>query len=307
MYYAAQDLIEYLMSSTGGGAQDAEHRLLRAAAHHAYRDLCNARDWLWHVSEMPLPAADAGTNNRVFTLPDNVRNVDGITGFYDSTVAVYITPQEWRRLENRVVSSGEPIYWTVMKSPTSGDRYQLRLASPLPAPPSGRQYYLTYRRSPRPLKYMGYEAICRNNSLTASNAPGAVKRYGTPSAHPEGMTGIQPYTAEELLGVTGSLVGTPPENAKTVVSDHLDLSPTMYTALLSASEAWLARLQGKNVEGATAVYMKDLRLAMEQDVVAPVSGRRFGVSRYPEMTSQGYWGSPRSLGYYGQSAPDTGA
>jgi hypothetical protein len=307
MYYAAQDIIEYLMASTGGGAQDSEHRILRSAAHHAYRDLCNARDWMWHVAEMPLPAADTGTNGRVFTLPDNVRSVDALTGFQTSPITVYITPQEWRRLENRSTGSGGPIFWTVLRAPNSGDRFQLRLANPLPQAPAGKTYAITYRRRPRPLRYMGYESACRNGSLTATNAPGAVKRYGTATHHPEGMTGIHPYAAEELLGVSGSLLGTPPENAKTVVSDYLDVSPNMYTALLSASEAWLARLQGKNVDGAMAVYLKDLRLAMEQDVIAPISGRRSAVDRYPEMQSPDYWGSPRTLGYYNPSAPDTGA
>lgn len=49
-YYAVQDVVDHLISSTGGGAQDAEQRELRAAVHHAYRDLVNAKDWAWHVT-----------------------------------------------------------------------------------------------------------------------------------------------------------------------------------------------------------------------------------------------------------------
>jgi hypothetical protein len=47
--YTAQDVCDYLMAGTGGGAQDAEHRIIRGAVHHSYRDVCEGRDWLWHV------------------------------------------------------------------------------------------------------------------------------------------------------------------------------------------------------------------------------------------------------------------
>lgn len=307
MYYAAQDIIEYLMNSVGGGAQDSEHRLLRSAAHHAYRDLCNAKDWLWHITEAPLPAPVANSGDKAFLLPANLNNVDALVPPDPSTVTAYITPAEWRRYEAQSLGTGEPIYWTVIKSPAHADRYRLLISGTLaPVPAGGQQYYITYRRRPQPLRYMGYESICRSGTLDAASAPGAVKRYGTSSNFPEGLSGVYPYTAQEILGLAGSMVGTPPANAKTVVSDYLDVSEGMFTALLSGAEAWVARLQGKNVEGAIGVYQRDLRLAMEQDVIAPVSGRRAGVSRYPEMLSNPYAGTPRAAGYYSPSGPDTG-
>jgi hypothetical protein len=306
MYYAAQDLMEYLMNSTGGGAQDSEHRLLRAAIHHAYRDVANAKDWLWYITESALPTPEANSGNKIYTLPAAVSNVDSLVPPDPATVTSYITPSEWRRYESQNLGSGEPIYWTVMKSTSRPDCWQLMIAgTPLP-PPNGRQYYITYRRRPNPLRYMGYESVCRNNSLTSTTAPGAVKRYGTSSTYPEGLAGVYPYTAQEILGVTGSLVGTPPDGAKTVVSDLLDVSNNMYTALLSGAEMWAARMQGKNVEGAAGVFQRDLRLAMEQDVLAPIAGRRLAVNRYPEQSVAAYAGSPRALGYYNQSAQDTG-
>ena len=36
----------------------------------------------------------------------------------------------------------------------------------------------------------------------------------------------------------------------------------------------MARLLGKSIEGAMALYQRDLRLAFEQDAVAPISGQR---------------------------------
>lgn len=307
MYYAAQDVVEYLMNTTGGGAQDAEHRLLRAAVHHAYRDVYHAKDWLWHVTETTLPAAIADSGGKQFLLPADLNNVDALIPPDPSIVTAYITPSEWRRYENQAVGSGEPIYWTVSRSTAHADRWKIMVAGTFPAAPAGSNYYITYRRRPMPLRFMGYESICRNGSLNATSAPGAVKRYGTSANYPEGLSGVYPYTAQEILGLAGSMVGTAPQGAKTVVSDCLDVSENMFTALLSAAEVWAARLQGKNVEGAVAVYQRDLRMAMEQDVIAPMSGRRLGVGRYPENTVAPYAGSPRSLGYYSPSAPDSGA
>lgn len=63
MYYSVQDVVDHLISVSGGGAQDAEQRDLRSAVHHAYRDLVNARDWQWHVtqSRIMLEAAETVT------------------------------------------------------------------------------------------------------------------------------------------------------------------------------------------------------------------------------------------------------
>lgn len=62
-YYAVQDVIDHLISVSGGGTQDAEQRELRSAVHHAYRDLINAKDWAWHVtqSRIMLEAAETVT------------------------------------------------------------------------------------------------------------------------------------------------------------------------------------------------------------------------------------------------------
>lgn len=306
MYYAAQDVIEYLMNTVGGGAQDSEHRVLRAAAHHAYRDVTLAKDWLWYVEDRELPDAKPGSDGKAFVLPPDVTNIDALIPPDRVTVTSYITPAEWRRLESWPIASGTPIYWTMMRAQGYADRWELRVAGRPPQSPDGMAYYYTCRRKPAPLRYFGYESICRNGSLNATNAAGAVKRYGTSSNFPEGLSGVYPYVGQEILGQPGSLIGLAPPNVRTVVSDHLDLSENMYTAVLSASEVWLARLQGKNIDGAIQVYQRDLRMAMEQDVVAPISGRRLGVDRYPDGPAAPFAGSPRSLGYYSMSAPDQG-
>jgi hypothetical protein len=140
---------------------------------------------------------------------------------------------------------------------------------------------------------MGYEQSCRDGSVAEN---GMVRRYGTAANFPEGLSGIYPYTAEDIIGLSGSLIGTPPSGAKTVVSDRLDLSSHMFTAVLSGAEMWMARMQGKNVEGATAVFQRDMRLAMEADQITPVSGQRSFGALY----------SPRAMGYYSPTQADTG-
>jgi len=291
------------MASTGGGSQDSEHRVLRAAAHHAYRDVAFAKDWLWYVTDAALSDDSAGSGDGVktFTLPANVNNVDAVIPPDRVTVTSYITPAEWKKLESWSLSVGDPIYWTVMKDPALPDRWQLRIAGTPNGGSSGFAY--TYRRKPQPLRYMGYETICRTSGFAPS---GAVKRYGTSANYPESLFGVYPYSAQEIIGVTGSLVGTIPSGAKTVVSDYLDVSENMFTAVLSCAEVWLARLMGKNVEGAMGVYQRDLRMAMESDVVAPISGRRTGTDRYPDLQAPPFAGSARQLGYYSPSGPDTG-
>ena len=293
MYYAAQDILEYLMSSVGGGSQDAEHRLLRQAAHHAYRDVMNARDWNWHIADATLSDASVGSGDgiKTFTLPENVKNIDAlIPPVSHPVVTSFVDPVDWKRMDTLLPAINAPVYWTIMKDPAVPDRWQIRMAG---SPPAVTFKY-TYRRKPKPLQYMGVEPACRAPGFSVN---GAVRRYGTAANHPEGMAGIYPYTAEEIIGLSGSLIGTPPTGARTVVSDYIDASDSMFTAILSSCEVWVAKLMGKNIEGAMSVQARDLRLAMEADAVAPYSGRRGG---------SGPVGLARALGYYSPSGADTG-
>jgi hypothetical protein len=305
MYYAAQDLMEYLMNSVGGGVQDGEHRLLRAAASNAHREVMYARDWNWLATEAQLPTAVSGSNNKLFLLPVNVKNVDALVSVERTKAMLYVTPREWLDIEAKQLPTSNAVYWTVVPSQTQPDRWLLKVAgtpSPIDSP---NKFWITYRRKPAPLRRMGYEPSSRDGSLTSSTAAGCVKRYGTATNFPEGPSGVYPFVAEEILGVAGSLVGTPPANAKTVVSDFLDASESMYTALLASAEVWVAKMMGKNIEGALAVYNRDLRMAFEADNLTPMSGRRVGFGRYPESDAVSF-GTARALGYYGPSGPDTG-
>ncbi len=313
MYYTAHDAIDYLMQSTGGGAQDQEHRALRAAVHHSYRDVSNAKDWLWYVTESTIVTVD-GQNT--YLLPEDCSNVDALVSPDNTTITSYISPAEWMKLEQSSLTLGEPVYWTVLKSqdPKTFDRWEIRIAGQAKA---GTTLRYTYRRRPKPLTLMGYETQCRTGYATVAgtavtgkntNFPlrcaGAIFRIGTPGNYPEPLSGMYPYaeqskiesrTEGDALTLELPLAGVYTD-CRYVISDHLDVSPNMFTAVLTGSELWLARLMGKNVDGAATMYQRDIKLAMEQDVIAPMSGRRAPYNANPDTPSAPYAGSGYSMG-----------
>ena len=83
---------------------------------------------------------------------------------------------------------------------------------------------------------------------------------------------------------------------KYAISDLLECSPQMYTAILSASEMWYARLAGRPAVEVVQLFNRDLRLAMENDVVSPLSGR-------PRMIE---YPTARSMGWKSDQLPDQG-
>ena len=311
---AAQDAMEYLMQTSGGGAQDSEYRVLRASLHHAYRDVCGAKDWLWHVDEGTITTV-AGDNT--YTLPQNCKNVDAISLPDQTTTTSYVTPAEWVRLEQNDLTLGFPVYWTVTRSTEADfyDRWVLKIAGRLPA---GTVLRYTYRRTPQPLSLMGYESYCRTGNIvvagktvtgTNTNFPlrceGAIFRVGTPANVPESLAGFYPYIAQSKVAKRVSPTELTLEDdiglfplSKYTVSCHLDMSNQMYSALLSGTEVYLARLMGKNIDGALGLYQRDLKMAMENDVLAPISGRRAPYDRQPDLAGPAFAGT-----YQG---PDTG-
>lgn len=295
----AADAIEYLLSTTGGGAQDQEHRALRQALFHAYRDLVSVREWRWYhaVDSITL---QAGTPITKYTLPWGCQSVDSIWLAEPAMAAQYVTPVEWERIVRSELTAFASLIWTVLPSETQLDRYDCQILN-------GHQYAqactLTYRRRPRDLRCTGWERDNRTGTLhwngttatgTGTNwsnqVLGCVLRVsGDDKKAPESLAGMTPYRDEGLISQVvsstelhtwtpvGSVAYT---NTRFVVTDYLDISPGMYTALLSGAEMWLARLMGKNVEGPAGVYGRDLRMAFESDAVAPLSGRRDATGGY---------------------------
>ena len=289
--------------------QDSEHRALRAAAANGYRDVINQVDWNYHDSTIVIPGEEFLKNGQdqpfEVLLPADCKNVDMMVAPDRTTPCCYCTLQEYNRLLSYDTGPGSTIFWTVTKDSKYPDRNKLMLGGRQPPIYTDGEYLLTYRRKPTDLRYFGYEKACRDADTIPA---GCVIRWGSPTQYPEGPYGIHPFVAEAISGRPETLQGTPPPGGRTVFSDYLDISPTMYSAMLSACEVWYARLAGRNVEGALTVHMRDMKLAMEQDGMNPMSGRRTYTYRYPEGMEMPYasTGIARSIGYYSAEQGDTG-
>lgn len=379
MIHTAQDVVDYLLSATGGGAQDGEHRAIRQAVVHGVREVMDARNWLWHTktgyfttqqisttatiqnnsSQIVVASATGIVVGRMleisptyFTHPVRVTNINGTTITLDSpakadgtlvpvlvqtyydlpsdlkdidalvtdtvgTLHCYITPQEWQRLEVNTRGSGEPFYYTIMRSDVNPDRYQVRFVG---VPTNATVMHYTYRYQPKMVKYMGFESICRTGDVTTSvpqgytvslavfsqairdDMVGSILRIGTPTDSPEPIGGLRPFAIEAEIGqitqqgTFATLKSLVPNvfGAKYAISDLIDCSPQMYTAVLSACEMWYARLAGRPGKDVVALFNRDLRLAMERDVVSPLSGQPSPIG-YP---------TPRTMGYYSAQLTD---
>lgn len=381
MIVTAHDLVDHLLTSTGGGAQDGEHRAVRQAVIHGVREVMQIRHWLWHVKtgqfttqqlsttatavtqgSPTITVADpAGmvpgrlldiapgyfdyatrivsisgndvTLNHVakrtrtteqvavlvqtyYDLPADVKDIDALVTDANGTLHTYITPQEWQRLEVNTRGSGEPYYYTIMRSDVYPDRFQVRFVG---VPTNGTVVHYTYRYTPKPIKYMGYEQPARSGTVTptagtpmtvagsgtafAEDMVGSMIRVGTATATPEPLGSLRPFVAEaRIADVTNTstlaIDGTLPTTAgvKYCITDIIDCSPQMHTAILSAVEMWYARLAGRPAVEVVALFNRDLRIAMENDVISPLSGR-------PRMMQ---WPTYRSMGWKSAQLPDQG-
>jgi hypothetical protein len=454
----AQDVVDYLLTATGGGAQDGEHRAVRSAVIHACREVHQTRDWLWYtrsesfrtvqtsttayiapgiqyitvasqeglvvgrivapsnislysttsrvaallannvvqvnqsaVSTVPcitkaanttsgsaviqcanntdfdkievnaiVSVGSGGTDTSLFAqplrviaknsgastitlsgnatatttgtyfnfglpytllaqtfydLPANVKDIDALMTETVGTMHFYVSPQEWQQLQVNTRGAGEPYYYTIMRSDTSSDRYQIRFVG---VPTDGTIVFYTYRYLPDAIRLMGYEPSCRQGTATVSansttvtltgttlpvDLSNSVIRFGTALTDADPLGALSPFVYERRIvsrtGDTTLTVDSPlpaMTNVKYAISSIIDASPTMYTAILSATEMWYARLAGKDAGSATALFNRDMRLAMENDVVSPLNGRMY-MRHYP---------TPRTMGYHSPIMPDRG-
>ena len=382
MIFTAQDVVDHLLTATGGGAQDGEHRAVRQAVVHGTREVFQARQWLWHtrtgsftttqvattataitVNSATITVASATgivpgrilsidpgyftatvrvvsvqgntvTLNRpasaslvapntaavlaqtYYDLPANVKDIDALCTETVGTLHCYVSPTEWQRLEVNTRGAGEPYYYTIMRSDVNPDRYQVRFVG---VPTDGTVVSYTFRYIPEPIRLMGYEPSCRAGTatvsansttvtLTGNTLPqplaDTVIRFGTATTNADPIGALNPFIYERRIisrvnDTTLTIDSALPaavSGVKYAISDLLECSPQMYTAILSASEMWFARLAGKPAVEVVQLFNRDLRLAMENDVVSPLSGR-LRMSEFP---------TARSMGWKSSQLPDQG-
>lgn len=243
-----------------------------------------------------------------YPLPADFRNMDEPSNEFNWWSGLYLKPDEAMKLERVGNRSGRPWHWTVLKNP-NGAGYILKLVG---YPTSQETLDFTYRRYPRQIKYSGHEPSMRFSSITANDVlertsntfgqvfsasmVGSVIRIGTTTDFPGPIESLAPYVSEALIEQVTTLVDandTAIVNApdtvsgqKAIVTDPADVARHMEVALHSCAAYWLDRIRGGKAEQSFSTYQRDLRLALEQDQLAPLSGRT------REIWHDGGWRSP---------------
>lgn len=238
-----------------------------------------------------------------YALPDDFRNMDEPSDEFNWWSGAYVTPDEAVKMERVNFQSGSPLHWTVIKNPDSSG-WVLKLVG---YPTAVETVDFTYRRSLRSLRWSGHEPNARVGTIAISSgavtgvgtafgasAVGAVLRVGNSSDVPGPITSITPYLQESVISAVASATAATVSSSVTGVSagtkylftDPIDLPSHMHNCMLSGSEYWLARIRGSKVEEKYSLYQRDLRLAMESDQLAPISGRS------KRIWHDGGWRSP---------------
>ena len=241
----------------------------------------------------------------LYDLPADFRNLDEPSDEFNWWSGAYVTPDEAMKMERVNFQTGTPLHWTVIKSPNS-PKYVLKLVG---YPTLVETIDFTYRREPRPLRWSGHEPAARAGTVStlggafaevlgvstefSSSMVGAILRIGDSNNTPNTLTSFTPYEDEITIAsvfsptsmkYTGNDSNT--SNVKYLITDPIDLPEHMHNVMLSGSEYWLARIRSSNVEEKYQLYQRDLRLAMEADQLAPLSGRS------KRIWNDGGWRSP---------------
>jgi len=239
-----------------------------------------------------------------YALPADFRNMDEPSNEFNWWSGLYLKPDEAMKLERVGNRSGRPWHWTVLKNP-NGSGYILKLVG---YPTSQETLDFTYRRYPRQIKYSGHEPRVRTGTITVSSSveitsadanfppdcPGSIIRIGTASEYPGSIESMTPYTEEHLIASRPGedvIFIAPPGSSlessyKYLITDPADVARHMQTALHSCASYWLDRIRGGKADQSFSTYQRDLRLALEQDQLAPLSGRT------REIWHDGGWRSP---------------
>lgn len=250
-----------------------------------------------------VPAGTAYTLYRsIYPLPADFRNMDEPSDEFNWWAGLYVTPDEAMKIERVSNSSGAPYHWTIIKDP-HGSGWAIRLIG---YPTKAETIDFLYRRSPRAIRFSGHEAALRQGTIARSGVTvtgtgtafsadmtGSILRVGDTTNVPGPVSSISPYVSESRIDARTSATelttedsGTIASSTKYLITDPMDLASHMHNAMYSAAEYWLARIRNQKPDNAFAMYQRDLRLAMEMDQLAPLSGR----SR--EIYHDGGWKSP---------------
>lgn len=244
-------------------------------------------------SQVTFPANFSGESyilyRTVYPLPSDLRNMDEPSNEFFWWSGIYLTPDEAMKVERVNYRSGFPLHWTIVKDPASYGWAVKLIGYPI----KQETIDFTYRRRPRPIRYSGHEAALRQGTISRSSATvtgsgtafssamvGSILRIGDTSNSPGPMESITPWISESKItayssatSITTADSGTVASSTKYLITDPIDVPPHMHNVIRSGAEYWLARIRDTKPEKVFSMYQRDLRLAMEMDVLAPTSGR----------------------------------
>jgi hypothetical protein len=257
-------------------------------------------------SDLPFKADVTGAPYQLYRtlypLASDVRNMDEPSDEYNWWSGVYVTPDQAMKLERVSNTSGSPLHWTIIKDPDSSG-WAIKLIG---YPTERETIDFTYRRSARPIRYSGHEpamrqgtiartgdAVTGNGTAFTSAMIGSVLRVGDTTNFPGPIESMTPWVSESVIEAVGGATGlttvdsgTVASSTKYLITDPIDVAQHMEQAMDSCCDYWLARIRNNSPDKAFGMYQRDLRLAMEQDQLAPLSGRS------QEVWHDGGWRSP---------------
>ena len=282
------NLVQYLIVSSFGGPQDAEQKDIKQAIIRAYDELTTMRDWSYYhvhgriILQAPYSTGTVTSSGTTVTLTGGTWPTWAATGGFlkvgeeicrvftrssgsvitlssalslkaDVTSqpfmlyrSVYALPNDFRNMDE---PSDEYNWWSGLYV-TPDEAMKLERVSNS----SGEPYHWTVIKDP-------------------DGTGWAIKLIGYP-------------TKLETLDFTYRRSATDISSLPPADTTRLDIPDFLSTAMHSAAEYWLARIRKTGEEKAYQFYQRDLRLALEQDQLAPLSGR----SR--EIWHDGGWRSP---------------
>ena len=232
-------------------------------------------------------AVSASLYRSSYPLPADFRNLDSPIDEASWVGFRYVDQDTAMKMERAQDIQGPPSYWTVTKDP-DGYGYAVKV---LGYPVEVETLDFTYRRTPRVMRLSGHEVASRAGTVSVAGTSvtgtgtaftqdmvGSYLRVGTAAKHPDTLGSMNPYAGEsKITAVASSTAATistslTASGVKYVVTDPCDAPEGMHNCILSAAEYWLARMRGKSADKMFALYQRDLRLAMENDAIAPFSG-----------------------------------
>jgi hypothetical protein len=282
------NLVQYLIVSSYGGPQDAEQKDIKQAIIRAYDELTTMRDWsYYHVHGRVILDAPYSTGT-VSASGTTVTLTGGTWPTWAATGAYLKVGEEICRVSSRTSGTVIVLDSTLkLKANITAKSYTLyRSLYPLPSDfrnmdePSD-EYNWWSGLYVTPDEAMKIERVSNSSGRpyhwTVVKDPGsggwAIKLIGYP-------------TTQETIDFTYRRSATDISSLAPDSSTALDIPFHMATAMHSAAEYWLARIRKTGEDKAYQFYQRDLRLCLEQDQLAPLSGR----SR--EIWHDGGWRSP---------------